>query len=373
MPDTQPLDIALDGRPEWLVAAPMSEGSVWVAVLADGRAQAFHVVGESARLTTTVPSRLPPGAPPLLKVQDDQFYLSTAPSAQASSVTHPAVLAWPDERLAFVESNGDLVFWNGSETARIAVDALVDARLLVDESARVLLLTDATTRYSHGVLGDAVEAASVTLVETVPTPRVARRIVIPSPGVVEGFAPIWTDWTGDGKREIIVTLSDAEQGAQIVVYDEDGAQLATGPPIGRGYRWRHQLAIAPFGPNGELELAAVLTPHIGGVVEFYRLVGSELEIAAQAAGYTSHQIGSRNLDTAVAGDFDGDGRVELLLPNQARTSLGAVRREPGGAESVWTVPVGGKASTNLATVVFPDHTLAVGVGHGGNMLRLWLL
>jgi len=28
--------------------------------------------------------------------------------------------------------------------------------------------------------------------------------------------------------------------------------------------------------------------------------------------------------------------------------------------------------TNLAAVVFPDDTLAVGVGHEGNMLRLWL-
>jgi hypothetical protein len=116
----------------------------------------------------------------------------------------------------------------------------------------------------------------------------------------------------------------------------------------------------------------VLTPHIGGVVEFYRLAGNRLEIVAQVPGYTSHVIGSRNLDTAVAGDFDGDGRIELLVPNQARTSLGAIRRKPGGAEVAWTIPVGGRVMTNLATVVFPDDALAVGVGHEGNMLRLWL-
>ena len=73
-----------------------------------------------------------------------------------------------------------------------------------------------------------------------------------------------------------------------------------------------------------------------------------------------------------AGDFDGDGRIELLVPNQARTSLGAIRRKPGGAEVAWTIPVGGGVMTNLATVAFPDNTVAVGVGHEGNMLRLWL-
>jgi hypothetical protein len=36
------------------------------------------------------------------------------------------------------------------------------------------------------------------------------------------------------------------------------------------------------------------------------------------------------------------------------------------------VPVRDRISTNIATVVFPDATLAVGVGHEGNKLRLWL-
>ena len=74
----------------------------------------------------------------------------------------------------------------------------------------------------------------------------------------------------------------------------------------------------------------------------------------------------------MAGDFDGNGRIELLLPNQARTSLGAIRRKPGRAEVAWTIEVGGRVMTNLAAVAFPDDTLALGVGHEGNRLRLWL-
>ena len=196
--------------------------------------------------------------------------------------------------------------------------------------------------------------------------------MIPSPQVVEAIAPIWADLTGDGQREIVLTVSDAEQGAQIVVYGEDGQPLAAGPAIGRGYRWNHQLVVAPFGPNGELELATVQTPHIGGIVQFYRLTGDRLEMIARVTGYTSHVISTRNLDMAVAGDLDGDGRIELLLPDQARTNLGAIRRDPEGANVAWTIPVDGKVTTNLAAVALPDATLAVGVGHDGHGLSLWL-
>jgi hypothetical protein len=350
----------------------MGEGSVWVGVLADGRVQAFHVVGRGVTPIAIEPDQLPPGMPPLLRVTDDVPSLVANPTDRASPLTHPVVLPASGDQLAFIESSGDLVIWDGDEVGRIATNALPDARLLVDESARILLLTDPTTGYDHGVLGDGVEAAGISLVEIAPTPRVARRIELPPPSVVEGIAPIWTDLTGDGGREIIVTLSDAEGGARLAVYSEAGEQLAVGSAIGRGYRWRHQLVVAPFGPTGDLELADVMTPHIGGIVEFFQLAGDRLKLMAQTSGYSSHVLGSRNLDMAVAGDFDGDGRVELLLPDQGRASLGAVRRVPGGAEVAWGVPVGERISTNLATVAFPDGTLAVGVGHEGDQLRLWL-
>jgi endonuclease YncB( thermonuclease family) len=372
LPGVEPLDIRLDGQPQWLVAAPLGEGSVWVAVLADSRVQAFHVVGRDVTSVAIEPDQLPPGMPPLLRVTDDVPGLVANPTDLASPLTHPVVLPASGEQLAFIESSGDLVIWDGDEAGRIATNALPDARLLVDESARLLLLTEPTTRYDHGVLGDGAEGSSISLIETAPTPRVARRIELAPPSVVEGIAPIWTDLTGDGGREIIVTLSDPEGGARLAVYSEAGEQLAVGSAIGRGYRWRHQLVVAPFGPTGDLELADVMTPHIGGIVEFFQLAGDRLKLMSQTSGYSSHVLGSRNLDMAVAGDFDGDGRVELLLPDQERSSLGAVRRVPGGAEVAWGVPVGERISTNLAAVAFPDGTLAVGVGHDGDQLRLWL-
>ena len=296
-----------------------------VAILDDGRAEAFYVSGETVEPVPIEPSQLPVGMPPMLVVEDGVPKLLTSREREASDLTHAVRLTSPVESISYVTGAGDLAFETSGEVVELSINALPDARLLLDGKGQMVLLTDPTTRYGHGVLGDGIEAASITLIDTASSPPAASRLEIDSGKVIEGIAPILADLDGDGVREIIVTESNVEQGAQIVAYDEHGRRVATGSAIGNGFRWRHQLAVAPFGPGGELELASVLTPHIGGIVEFYRIQGDELEIVAQVPGYSSHEIGSRNLDRALAGDLDGDGRIELLVPDQAQESLGAIR------------------------------------------------
>jgi hypothetical protein len=67
-----------------------------------------------------------------------------------------------------------------------------------------------------------------------------------------------------------------------------------------------------------------------------------------------------------------DGRLEILLPKQGLTELGAVRRTPTGAEAAWSVPLGGKLRTNLAAVTLSNGTLAIGAGREDKVLRIWL-
>ena len=337
--------------------------------LVEGTGQAFIVNGTSVSGTTVIPEQLPPGMSPQLVANRGEAEL-LLPAANFSPLTHPVLI---NERghLAYVDVNGAIIIQKDAASFSLPVNALPDARILVDESGRLLLLTDPTSDYQHGVLGDGLEAGSITLIETDPAPRIINRIQIPEPHVIEGIAPIWADLNGDGRREIIVTRTSIDDGAQIVVFDEDGALLATGPAIGRGFRWRHQLAVAPFGPDGELELADVLTPHIGGIVEFYRWDGDALTIVAEKGGYTSHVIGTRNLDMAAAGDFDGSGRSTLLLPNQARTELGGIQHTEEGAMVVWTLPVEGTVVTNVAATTLVGDRLAIGVGREDGVLRIW--
>ena len=60
-------------------------------------------------------------------------------------------------------------------------------------------------------------------------------------------------------------------------------------------------------------LAEVLTPHIGGIVGFYRMDGDPLNLVAQQDGVTSHPVFSRNLDMGLAGNLDGDGQPEFVV------------------------------------------------------------
>jgi hypothetical protein len=265
------------------------------------------------------------------------------------------------------------VAFSGSGERRLAVQALPDARLVSDDTGLVAVLGGATQeRYRHGVLGDAIEATQLVLLTAEPALRIVRFIELSAPDVVEGIAPIWADLDEDGTRELVVTVSNSTSGGRIVVYGTDGQRMAEGPGFEHGGRWRHAIAVAPFATNGMPELAVVRTPHIGGVVEFYRLVDRELRLTASLPGYTSHVLGSRNLDMAIAGDFDGDGQPELLLPVQDRTMLAGIRRTATGAAQAWTADVGGVVATNLAAGTLPDGRLALGVGRKDGTVRLWL-
>lgn len=369
LPDADPIDVELQIPPEWLVALPEAPGSVWAAVGTDGRAQGFRLEGRDVEQIQVDPGRLPSGMPPLLAGTAGTPTFVTAPET-ASSTTHPIPV--DGDRILSVTDGGDLVLWDDDEIDRLRIDALPDARLVRDESGRVALLTSPTERYDHGVLGDSIEADRVSVVDPGGgSIEVVSHANVSDDAVIEGIAPIWADLTGDGTRDLVVTLSDADEGARVAAFGTDGERIASGPAIGRGHRWRHQLAVAPFVADGPQEIAVVRTPHIGGTVEFYRLDGESLDIVGTVSGYSTHVIGSRNLDGGLVGDLDDDGRLELLVPTQQRTELAGLRRTTTGAEEAWRLPLGGTVHTNLVGVRTADDTLIVGVGREDGTVRVW--
>ena len=370
VPETAPLHIPLGGRPQWLVAAPAGDTSIWVAVLEDGSVQAFSIADGQVQDQPITPGILQPGMPPLLMLTDGSATLVSSLDTKSSNLTSPVVLQ-PSGNMAYIRSNGDLVVRIGGQSTVLPLNALPDARLLTDEDERLLLLTGATGSYPHGVLGDRIEAQSVTMVSTKPRVQVVWTAPLPDGDVLEGISPIWTDLDGDGTREILITVSNSRLGARLVVLNDAGDPVAFGPAVGRGSRWRHQLAAAPFGPSGELEVVDAVTPHICGTVEFYRLEEDSLRVVAKVPGFRTHAIGSRNLDMAVAGDFDSDGRLELLVPSQGMDEIGAIRRTEAGAEVAWVLPIDGKVSTNLAAVTTDTGGLMLGLGTDDGVLLVW--
>lgn len=293
--------------------------------------------GETHPVPVT-PSRLPASAPPVATADAGGIRLLSL--GVGSTLTHPFPLA--RGRALTVGDEGSLLLVAGDDVIdRLALDCPADARI-VRAHEHQAVLTGATTRYDHGALGDGVEAAGLTLIDTVDGLTVVGQVALDR-AVIEGIAPL------AGLGGLIVTETDGERGARVVLY-EGGDRAATGPAVGQGYRWRHQLAVAPFAPDGVAELAVVKTPHIGGTVEFYRRAGDRLRMTASLPDASTHAYQSRNLDGAVAGDLDGDGRIELLLPDDARERLRAIRRTQGGAQEAWALSVGGELTTNVHAI-----------------------
>ncbi|MCA9663294.1 MAG: hypothetical protein KC486_33500 [Myxococcales bacterium] len=373
LPAAQALDHAFDAAsaPVWLVAAPADAGTIWVVVADDGATQSLHLIDATIEpLLLDLPA-LPAGEPPLLAVSGATFSLVRAYEDDPAR-TPPAPLG--GSARAYRSPAGELVIVDGQaiERARFPRDLLPDGRVVVADAGTIAALAPTTDVYAHGVLGDALEAGGLLFARATPG-SVTAEATVPAPAVIEGVAPLWGDIDGDGVDEVVVTVSDADAGARIVAFASDGTLVAEGPAIGSGYRWRHPIAVAPFGPAGEPEIAVVRTPHIGGIAEFYRRSGDTLTIAATATGVSSHRLGSNNLDQAIAGDLDDDGAIELLVPSQAFDRLVALRRvsDAPSVISPWELDLPAPLATNLAAAVDPDGSVVLGAACEDGTLRLW--
>ena len=357
-------DIPLNGVPVWVVGVETRDGPMWVVALEDGTVEAWAIVGGKPERRSPGVGSLPPGTPPLVSIDDGKVEV-VAPPADASPLTHPVIV---DGTLVYVTTDGRLVVAGDGTATTLSIDALLDSRLSVSQNGLVSVLAGPTDRYPHAVLGDNLEAARIVVVD-VASASVVGEATISEPSVIEGIAAPWVDADGDGSEELLVTVSNGEVGARLALYAPDGQLVAEGPPIGQGNRWRNQLGAGPVGPDGEIGVIDVRVPHIGGVVEYFRLQGDELVRAAERSGFTSHGIGSRNLDWALAADLTGDGRLDVVAPTQDRAALGILSRTLDGVEVVTELDLPGRLTSNLSFVGSPDGSLAAGTTDG--ILRVW--
>lgn len=294
-----------------------------------------------------------------------------------SHLTHLIGLDEYLSEVLVVSETGNLVLMrNGRVIHELPLNVIPDARLVRNADGLIAVYVNATNqRYVHGVLGDDIEGASLAIVRAHEDHlEIVSRVDLEGDAVFEGLYPIWADVNQDGVEDLITTVSDSNSGSRIRVYQFDGQSLVAidGVPIGRGGRWQHALAWAPFGVDGTFSLVEVKTPHIGGVVRFYEYRGDQMTIVAELTGYTSHVLGSRNLNMAVAGDFNGDQIPEIVLPSQDRTRIAGIQRTQTGAEVVWELPINGILKSNLSAVTLPDSRLALAFATEDNQLNVWI-
>ncbi len=201
-------------------------------------------------------------------------------------------------------------------------------------------LIEPTSRYAHGVLGDAIEAGGFTV------EYAGRRLSyqLGQDAVFEDRRVRLADLDGDGVPEAIVVKAYIARGAALAAYRIGPTSiepLAESAAIGMPNRWLNPVGIAAFSVKGQVAIAAVVTPHLAGSLRLYRLEGAQLVETARMDGYTNHIIGSRDLDLGHVADVDGDGLADVLLPTLDRRALAAVSFAGGGPRELRRWPFGG--------------------------------
>jgi len=189
---------------------------------------------------------------------------------------------------------------------------------------RAAWLSRPTQRYHHGVLGDAIEAGGLAV--ELADGRTLETVLGPG-SVFEDLAPRLLDVDGNGQSDLVVVRSYLQRGAALAAYAVGAGGLGLlgqSPPIGRPNLWLNPVGAGDFDGDGRIELAAVVTPHIGGVLTLYRLEAGLLRPIARQRGFSNHAMGSRQLGLAAILDVNGDSVVDLLVPNDNRRSLRVV-------------------------------------------------
>jgi hypothetical protein len=320
-------------------ATPVATGHGRIAArMADGRLWVWEEAGGGGRARAVPPSRSAN-----LSVHAGLLILPLAVLAVVTASARPADPL--GHRLARFEPDPD---GRWREVARSTDAVLPDARpVQVELDGRgdgghiTVLAGPDGSRYDHGVLGDAIEATRVLWLERHGL-DVLRELSLPTPHVFEDIAPRPVVLPGTQPGRGLLTVRSGPDGGQLALVTADPARPrglrlgALGDTVGGYHRW-----LAPT-TDGR-HLAAVHTPHIGGVLHAYQAEGERLTRRRLHADVSTHRIGTREIDLAawVQGLLilpSQDGRqLRLLNPAEDWTVLKSVAL-PGRAILTAAVP-----------------------------------
>jgi hypothetical protein len=184
---------------------------------------------------------------------------------------------------------------------------------------REVWLAEPTERYRHAIFERPENAASIRALTA--SGRVMQYSAPPDAVIEDRLPRLVKAW---GQDAVLTVQSSASGGAAVLVLGIAGGRLqplAGSAPIGTPQRWLNPIGAADFDGDGEVEIAAVVTPHIGGWLTLYRRAAGRLTIVRREPGFSNHAIGTDELGLAAMIDANGDGVVDLAVPGADRRTL----------------------------------------------------
>jgi len=174
-------------------------------------------------------------------------------------------------------------------------------------------------RYGHFAPGQPHEYSDLVV-----TTNTGRRLVLqlPEQEVFEDVNPRFLRLARGEPEEILSIVSNRNSGSRLVVIGLNRDQLkinAQSRPIGMPMRWLNPVGVADLDGDGRAEIAAVITPHIGGTLKVYRRTGINLVEIAALNGFSNHIYGSPELRLSTPASIAG--QMRLLVPDVTRRYL----------------------------------------------------
>ncbi len=202
-------------------------------------------------------------------------------------------------------------------------------------------LASPTRRYPHKSFGSAEHAAALHVQARMADGRLQDLTYqLPLNRVFEDLVPRLVDLDGDGRDEVVLVESDLLRGAALVVLGlrpvrpAAGAEkvdtpatiqlieLARSPFAGSSFLWLNPLGFADFDGDGRTDLAAVITPHIGGTLTLYHYRPPLLVPFARAMDVSNHRMGSVEQQLGVVLPPKAPGqRASIVVPDMTRRAL----------------------------------------------------
>jgi hypothetical protein len=192
-------------------------------------------------------------------------------------------------------------------------------------------------RYGHFALGQPHEYASLVVPGASNKPL---QLDLPADEVFEDLAPRPVRMRAGAELQWLTIVSQRDRGARLALVGVRNGQLqitVQSAPIGQAHRWLNPVGVVDLDGDGEAEIAAVVTPHLAGVLTVYQQHGADLVVRATLRGLSNHSFGSTEL--GMSSVIPNTAGATLVVPDLEHRALVLVRYANGALQETGRCPL----------------------------------